>query len=284
MIVFLNGQFLPKDQARISPDDRAFLFADGAYEVVRAYRGHLFRAREHWDRFHESLRALRIAHPAGLDFSATATELLKHNQLADAEATVYLQISRGAAPRKHAFPAGDVAPTVYGYAAPFTNPVEKWAKGVKVITLPDQRWARCDIKSISLLPNVLANQLAQEAGAHEAVLIRDGFAMEGSLSNFATVFNGVLHTAPRSNYILPGISRLVALGLCSALGIPVREFPVAEADLTRADEAMLFGTTNEVMPVVQINDRPIRDGQPGPVTRRLQEAFRDYVAECQQRG
>jgi D-alanine transaminase len=284
MTVFLNGQFLPKEQARISPDDRAFLFADGAYEVVRAYRGHLFRAKEHWDRFHDSLRALRIPHPAGVDFSALCTELLQRNQLADAEATVYLQVSRGAAPRKHAFPADEVTPTTYGFAAPFTNPTEKWAAGVKVITLPDQRWARCDIKSVSLLPNVLANQQAQEAGAHEAVLIRDGFAMEGSLSNFAVVFDGVLHTAPRNNYILPGITRLVALGLCSALGIPVRELPVAEADLRHASEAMLFGTTNEVMPVVQINDHKLADGQPGPLTRRLQQAFRDYVEECRRRG
>lgn len=283
MIVHLNGQFLPKEQARISPDDRGFLFADGVYEVVRAYRGHLFRAREHWDRFDASLQALRIARPAGLDFSAVCTELLQRNQLADAEATVYLQISRGAAPRKHAFPA-EVAPTVYGFAAPFANPVEKWAGGVKVITVPDQRWARCDIKSISLLPNVLANQLAQEAGAHEAVLVRDGFALEGSLSNFAVVMDGVVRTAPRSNYILPGVTRLVALGLCSALGIPVKEFPVAESELRCAQEAMLFGTTNEVMPVVQINDRMVGDGQPGPITRQLQQAFRDYVAECQRRG
>ncbi|PAW90490.1 MAG: aminotransferase [Pedosphaera sp. Tous-C6FEB] len=283
MLVHLNGQFLPKDQARISPDDRGFLFADGAYEVVRAYRGHLFRAREHWDRFDASLQALRIARPAGLDYSALCTELLQRNQLAEAEATVYLQVSRGAAPRKHAFPA-EVAPTVYGFAAPFANPVEKWAAGVKVITVPDQRWARCDIKSISLLPNVLANQLAQEAGAHEAVLVRDGFALEGSLSNFAVVMDGVVCTAPRSNYILPGVTRLVALGLCAAMGIPVKEFPTAESELRCAQEAMLFGTTNEVMPVVQINDRKLGDGQPGPITRRLQQAFRDYVAECQRRG
>jgi len=283
MIVHLNGQFLPKEQARISPDDRGFLFADGAYEVVRAYQGHLFRAREHWERFDASLQALRIARPAGMDYSALCTGLLQHNHLADAEATVYLQISRGAAARKHAFPT-EVTPTVYGFAAPFANPVEKWAAGVKVITVPDQRWARCDIKSISLLPNVLANQLAQEAGAHEAVLVRDGFALEGSLSNFAVVMDGVLRTAPRSNYILPGVTRLVALGLCAAMGIPVREFPAAESELRCAQEAMLFGTTNEVMPVVQINDRKVGDGQPGPITRQLQQAFRDYVAECQRRG
>lgn len=283
MIVYLNGQFLPKTEARISPDDRAFLFADGAYEVVRAYRGHLFRAKEHWDRFDYSLKALRIAPPANTDFSAIATELLKRNQLLEAEATVYLQVTRGAAPRKHAFPA-DTAPTVYAFAAPFANPVEKWTNGVKIITLPDQRWARCDIKSISLLPNVLANQQAQEAGAHEAILVRDGFALEGSLSNFAAVLDGVLRTAPRTNYILPGISRLVALGLCSALRIPVREFPVAEAELKCATEAMLFGTTNEVMPVVQINDRKLGDGRPGPVTRQLQQAFRDYVEECRSRS
>lgn len=283
MTVYLNGQFLPKDQARISPDDRAFLFADGAYEVVRAYRGHLFRAKEHWDRFDYSLKALRIPAPVDTDFSAIASELLKRNNLADAEATVYLQISRGAAPRKHAFPA-EITPTVYAFAAPFSNPVEKWASGVKVITLPDQRWARCDIKSVSLLPNVLANQQAQEVGAHEAVLVRDGYAMEGSLSNFAVVLDGVVHTAPRTNYILSGISRLVALGLCSALGVPVREFPVAEADLKCATEAMLFGTTNEVMPVVQINERKVGHGQPGPLTRKLQQAFRNYVEECQRRG
>ncbi|MEW6302164.1 MAG: D-amino acid aminotransferase [Verrucomicrobiota bacterium] len=273
MIVHLNGEFLPKEQARISPDDRGFLFADGVYEVARVYPAKgLFAAQAHWDRLERSLRELQIKLPQPADWQGISEELLRRNHLKRADAIIYLQITRGAAPRKHAFP-DDATPTIYGFAMPFTPPVEKWKKGVKAITAPDIRWTRCDIKTVSLLPNVLANQRSKENGADEAVLIRDGVVTEGSHSNFAGVFGDTLVTHPLSNLILGGITRGVVLDLCRKLKIPVREFPILETELAQAREMMLLGTTTEVLPVVQLNDVTVGNGRPGPVTRKLQEAF-----------
>lgn len=278
MIVFLNGQFVPTAEARISPDDRGFLFADGVYEVVRVYGGRLFEAQAHWNRLARSLRELRLTGAEQIDFGKVSEELIARNDLGTADAIVYLQITRGAAPRKHAFPSPAVPPTVYGYAAPYEVPRQPLAQGVKAIVVPDIRWTRCDIKTVSLLPNVLANQQAHEAGAVEAVLVRDGAVTEGSHSNFAAVFDGVLVTAPLSNYILGGITRGVVLGLCRKLGIPVREFPILEQELPQAEEMMLLGTTTEVLPVVQLGDRPVGGGRPGPVTLKLQQAFRELAS------
>src|SRR5437773_3792099 len=174
MIVFLNDRYVPKEEARISPDDRGFLFGDGVYEVVRAHEGRLFRAASHWQRLRSSLAATEIVGPTGTEVQSIAETLLDKNELHRGEATVYLQITRGVAPRKHGYPQPPVLATVYGYAVPFMPPHEKWFSGVHVITVPDNRWARCDIKAISLLPNVLANQTAQAAGVHEAILVREG--------------------------------------------------------------------------------------------------------------
>jgi D-alanine transaminase len=278
MIVYFNGQFLEKSEVRISPDDRGFLFADGVYEVVRAYDGRIFKAAEHFVRLERSLRELRIALPAPVDFTALSRELLQRNQLT-AGATVYLQITRGAAPRTHFFPDAATPPTIYATASPFQAVPQKGEHGVKVILLPEQRWTRCDIKSVSLLPNILGAQQAKEQGAEECVFIRDGALTEGSRSNFAAVFDGQFHTYPQNNLILGGITRDAVLRLCRDLHIPVCERPVPEANLKQAQELMLLGTTTEVMPIVQVNDWKVGDAKPGPVTRRLQAAFRDLVAK-----
>lgn len=278
MIVYLNGRYMPKEEARISPDDRGFLFGDGVYEVVRAHDGHFFRANSHWQRLRNSLAATEINGPTDAEAQSIAEALLDKNGLRNGEATVYLQITRGVAPRKHAYPQPPVAATVYGYAASFTPPTDKWASGVRAIVVPDNRWARCDIKAISLLPNILANQQAQAAGVHEAILVRDGAVTEGSHTNFAAVRNGTFITHPANTFILNGITRVVVLELCQELSIPVREIPMPESDLRALDEAILLGTTNDLMPVVQINDWPIGDGRPGPVTRRLQKALQELVA------
>lgn len=277
MIVYLKGRYLPKAEAHISPDDRGFLFGDGIYEVVRASDGHLFRASSHWQRLRNSLSGIHIDGPTNAEVQGLAETLLEKNGLRSGEATVYLQITRGVAPRKHAYPQPPVPPTVYGYAAAFTLARGMWQAGVRVITVPDLRWARCNIKATSLLPNVLANQQAQATGAHEAILVRDGVVTEGAHSNFAAIRGGTLMTHPENNFILTGITRNVVLELCRELNIPVRESPIVESELQALDEAMLLGTTNDVMPVVQINDRQIGDGRPGPVTRRLQQAFRELV-------
>ena len=277
MIAYFHDRFVPKEEIRISPDDRGFLFGDGVYEMIRAYRGRLFKIDEHLRRLERSLREIKIAGVDVESFHDIARDLLKRNDLLARGATVYIQVTRGVAPRKHAFPENHAAPTVYLSAAPL-NP-SKQASGARVILVPDIRWARCDIKSVALLPNVLANQQAKESGANEAIFVRDGALTEGSHSNFAAVFDGELVTYPKCNYILGGITREVTLGLCHELGIPVREAPVFQNELEHADELALLSTTSEVTPIVRVDDWQVRDGKPGPVALKLQKAFREITHE-----
>jgi D-alanine transaminase len=279
MRVYLNGAYLPLNEAHICPEDRGFLLADGVYEVTRCYNGFLFAWDRHLGRLERSLKELRMQHP-GVDFETISRELLKQNGLETSDAIVYLQITRGSAPRIHAFPKGKVTPTVYGYARPFDLDPEGWAKGVKVITAPDMRWLRCDIKSISLLANVLAQQRAHEAGAEEAILIRDGAITEGTHTSVCGIFDGILYTHPDSNLILPGITRAIVLELCQELDIPVRMFPILENKLPNIDEMMILGTGSEVMPVVQIDGWQVRNGKPGPITLQLQNAYKQRVANA----
>lgn len=271
-IVYFNGRYIPKRDVRISPDDRGFLFADGIYEVIRAYDGRLFETDAHLRRLENSLRALRIQGVDPAIFPDVATRLLEANDLSDA--ALYIQVTRGEAPRKHAFPEPDVPATVY--ATVYTPKIDprKWDEGVRVILVPDVRWARCDIKTIALPPNVLASQRAKEADVEEAVFVRDGVLTEGSHTNVCAILDGTLVTYPLSNYILPGVTRAVVLDLCRRLGVPYREAPIYESDLDAIDELMILGTTTEVMPVVQVDHRTIADGRPGPVTLQLQQAFR----------
>lgn len=277
MIGYLNGSYLAQEEIKISPNDRGFLFGDGVYEVIRAYRGKFFQAAEHLTRLRRSLHELEIADVDTEELRQVAGELLTRNGLEKNDATVYIQVTRGAAPRRHAFPDPSTPPTVYVTVSTFNAPTKKSENGVQVILVPDIRWARCDIKSIALTPNVLANQRAVECGAEEALFVRDGIITEGSHSNFAAVFHGELQTHPKTNQILAGITREVALELAHDLGIPVKEFPIFEEDIHYADEAMLFSTSNEVMPVVQVGNVPVRDGKPGPLTRQLQRAFSAFA-------
>jgi D-alanine transaminase len=270
--VYLSGAYLPKDKAHLSPDDRGFLFADGIYEVVRSYGGTLFGLEPHLNRMANGLAALRIT---GVDVAELATvcrELLERNELERADALVYLQITRGAAPRTHFFPDPPTSPTVYATTMRF-QPKGDPALGVKVITAPDQRWTRCDIKSVALLPNCLAAQTAREAGASEALLVRDGVVLEGTHTSFFAVIDGVVRTAPLSNYILPSITRQAALDLCVRHGIPALPAPVFLHDLAAADELFLAGTTMEIMPIVEVDGHPVGSGAPGPVAGRLLALF-----------
>jgi D-alanine transaminase len=278
MIVYLNGHFLPAAEARISVDDRGFLFADGVYEVIRVYDGRPFLADLHYHRLREGLAAVRIATAAIDEIRSSVDRLLELNDLRGGESTIYIQITRGAAPRRHSFPDAGVPATMLVAAKPFRqHPAAYWDDGVAAISLPDTRWSRCDIKSIALLPNVLANQQAKEAGSFEALFIRDGVLIEGSHSNLAGVIDDTVITYPVCNYILPGITRRFVLDLAGDLGIPVREGPILVDDLARVQELFLTGTTTEVMPITRLDGKPIGDGRPGPVARRLQQAYRDRI-------
>lgn len=279
MIAYYNGKFIAKEEVVISPDDRGFLLADGVYEVICSYNGKLFKLEEHLHRLKRSLSEIQMAGPPMNRLQDIANELISRNGLSTVRATIYIQITRGSAPRSHVFPDTDTPATVYATASPFRPFYQEREKGVKVITLPDNRWGRCDIKSVCLLPNVLASQQAKTKGAIEAVFIRDGIVTEGSHTNVVAVFEDRLVTHPADSRILRGITREVVLDLAAELGVPVAEAPVLEKELNNADELMLLGTTYEILPVVQVNERTVGDGIPGPVTRSLQTAFERLVTK-----
>jgi D-alanine transaminase len=272
--VYLNGEYLPKDRATISVDDRGFLLSDGMYEVTAAYRGRLFRLEQHVARLQKGLDELRINYdPTGLP--EMHAHLMAVNEL-DAEdvAIVYMQITRGAAPRTHHFPPEGTLPTVYAFAQPYVRPEPaRWARGYEAITVPDRRWGRVDIKSIGLLPNVLAQQAAVDAGAEDALLVKEGIALEGAHTNVFAVFGGVVTTHPATQQILHGVSRAYVIELARDLGFGVEERPVPLEEMRGADEIFFTGTTTEVRPTVQLDGRPIGDGKVGPVAKALYEAF-----------
>lgn len=273
--VFFNGSYVPKDEVSISPDDRGFLFGDGVYEVVRMYGGHGFEIDGHERRLADGLRAIGITADAGL-LPKVCEQLIERNDLRDRDAVVYVQVTRGVAPRAHHFPDPAVAPTVYAAAWEFTAKADP-AVGVGVVTVPDHRWTRCDIKSVSLLANCLAAEQAAKAGAYEALLIRDGMVIEGTRSSLFGVVDGVVRTAPVNNYILPGITRAVAIELCESENLGVDQRPMTVEECGSADELFLAGTTTEIMPIVRVDDLPVGDGRPGPIAHRLARRFADRV-------
>lgn len=273
MLVYLNGTFVDHAEARVSVDDRGFLFADGIYEVIRVYGGRPFLAEPHMERMARGLSAIGIDAAVIARLPDVAAKLMSANGVADTDGTIYMQVTRGAAPRRHAFPP-DTPPTVYVAVKPFARPPEQsFANGVAAITSPDTRWSRCDIKSIALLPNVLANQQAHAAGAFEAIFVRDGVLIEGSHSNLIGVVAGDVVTYPECNYILGGITRRLLLELARDAGLTVREAPIMADRLDAIDELFLSGTTTEVMPVTRLDGRPVGSGKPGPVARALQQAY-----------
>ena len=279
MLVFLNGHYVDRAVASISIDDRGFLFGDGIYEVIRSVDGRLIEQERH---------VRRLARNAGevrLDFSEmdartlanVALILLERNALTEGHALAYMQVTRGAAPRKHAFPASGTTPTVYVSTSPFAPMEKNQESGVGAITHPDLRWARCDIKSINLLPNVMANQVAHERGCYEAILIRDGVVTEATHSSVFGVVNGTLRTHPLSERILPSVTREVLLELARDGGLKLREAAISEKELPDVEELFIASTTADVMPVVSVDGRPVADGTPGAMTKLLQQAYRWHL-------
>jgi D-alanine transaminase len=259
---FFDGEFIPREDVRVSPDDRGFLFSDGVYEVLRAYEGKLFEVQRHVARLAASLAAMRIRGVSAAELPTVFEELLERNDLSASDGLVYLQVTRGVAPRTHRFPDPPARPTVYAYAWAFT-PEHAPEAGGKAITVADQRWARCDIKTVSLIPNCMANQAAREAAAVEAIFVRDGVALEGTHTNLFAVSRGRVRTPPLTNYILPGVTRAVVLELCREAGFEVAEEPIFSEELYRADELFIVGTTAEVTPVTDLDGRAIGTGRPG---------------------
>jgi D-alanine transaminase len=277
VLAYLNGQYQPRVATTISVEDRGFVFGDGVYEVWRVVNGRLFETERHLERLRFGLREVRIDEPAIVVAGALdeiADHLLSESGLTTGEATLYVEITRGAAPRTHQFPPAGTTPTVFVTVNRFTPPEALRTRGASAITLPDTRWLRCDIKTLQLLPNVMAKQAAVEVGAVDALFIRDGVVTESSHANVIGVLDGVIRTHPTNHLILPGITRGIVLDIARDAGMTVAAEPIAAADVHRLDELFLAGTTTDVMPIVRVNDHKIGTGVPGPVSRRLQEAFR----------
>jgi D-alanine transaminase len=280
MIVYLNGAYIPREEAKVSVEDRGFLFGDGVYEVIRARDGGLFTADEHLQRLQEGMRALEI--DAGRAASVRALrsvgeELLERNDRTEGDATIYVQVTRGAAPRTHAYPGAGCRPTVYLSTARFAHPPGLHDSGGAAITLPDLRWTRCNLKTVNLLPNVIAKQRAVEAGAFEAMLVRDGVITEGASTNVFGVIDGRLRTYPASHYILGGITRTVILEMAREMEIPVEEQGIRVEEIPRLEELFATGTTTDVMPLVRVDGRQVGSGEPGDITRRLQVGLAERI-------
>ena len=272
-IAYLNGKFISKDEIRISPDDRGFLFADGIYEVARWYESFFYDMTSHVTRLKRSLRELRINWDGADLFPSIANDLIRLNKLGSQQAMVYFQVTRGAAVRTHYFPSPETTPTVYANAWGFVPDNQSLESGIKVMLKEDIRWSRCDIKSIALLPNTISFQEAFENGMKECIFVRNGLITEGSHSNIFFVIDGTLFTHPESNQVLSGITRKNVLRIAQELGIKIREEAVQENRIRFIREAFITNTSAEVTPVIDLGGNTLGDGLPGPMTRLIREKF-----------
>lgn len=279
-VVFLNGAWLAPEQAQISPFDRGFMFGDGVYELVPVYARHPFRLAEHLRRLQHSLAAIGLVVPwSQAELEAWVLELIARQPFA--QQSVYLQITRGPAVRDQAFPA-QVQPTLFMMASPLPTPSAALvAQGVRAVTAEDIRWHRCDIKGLSLLANVLLRQHSVAQGAAETVLLRDGWLTEGSVSNIFVVKNGVLAAPPPSQWMLSGITYEVVWALAEQLGLPYEQRAIAAAELWAADELLLTSSSREIQAIVQLDDRLIGTGRPGPVQQQLYQAYQHAKQQWQ---
>ena len=279
MICFFNGQFLELSEIKLSPFDRGFLFADGVYESIRTYNKKLFRYEDHLARLRRSLKETRIEFKEINALENIIYELMIKNDIED-EAVAYLQITRGSAiPRTHSFPQEKISPSIFISVQNLKENLEEQIKGVKVILQEDVRWLRCDIKSTSLLPVVLASQKATEENAAEAILVRDGLITEGTHTNFFAIKNETVYTAPKSRLILEGITRKVVLEFCDKFKIDCREEFIYKDDLKSFEEFFITSTTKEITPVISIDYWIVNHGEPGKITKSLQSLFKKIAED-----
>ncbi|MGZ4980149.1 MAG: D-amino acid aminotransferase [Methylobacter sp.] len=274
--VYLNGQYLPLCDAKISVMDRGFLFGDGIYEVIPSYSGKLFHFQDHMERLENSLASIRLTNPHDrTQWLEILTPLLDKNL----DQSIYLQITRGvASKRDHAFPE-NVTPTVFAMCSNIV-PLESLNSGVKAISVDDSRWELCNVKATTLLANILLRQQAVEQGCAEAILVKDGYVTEGAASNIFAVIDGILITPPMGPEILPGITRNVILELAEQNNIPCSEDIISLDALKTASEIWLTSSTREIVPVVQLDDETIANGKPGPIWHTMNQLFQAYKQSC----
>lgn len=273
-LVYLNGEFLPLAEAKVSVLDRGFVFGDGIYEVIPVYGGRLFRLPHHLQRLDQSLDAIHLANPLShAQWQTMLKELVSRNSGADQ--SLYLQLTRGVAERDHRFPA-NTPPTVVAMSTPIGAQHDQLPHGSHAITAEDIRWKLCHIKAIALLPNILLRQQALEAGADEAIMLRDGEVTEGTASNIFVVRDGIVTTPPKGQLLLPGITRDLVVELCQRHHIPCQEQRIDEVSLRQADEVWLTSSTREIIPVVELDKQPIANGRPGPIWERMSRHYQAY--------
>lgn len=271
-IIFAQGSFMHKDKLNYPFEERGLQFGDGVYEVIRIYQGKYYLLDEHIDRLYRSLSEIRLSFPYNRkEFMEMLEKLLVKNKM-EKDGKVYLQVTRGSAPRDHVFP-DNIIPNFYAYLEPARRNMEVMKHGVPVITLPDIRWSYCHIKSLNLLPNLMAKQEAKEQGCFEAILHKDGTVTECSASNVYFVQNGKIYTHPATNRILHGCVRLAVERFAAKLGIPFIEEAYDIGDIKDADEVFLSSSTNEITPIIEVDGQLIHDGTPGQITRQIQYAY-----------
>lgn len=276
MIAYYNGDYLPVEKISVSPFDRGFLFSDGVYEALRTYNKKLFMFQKHLDRLKYSLEQTNINFSDFDKLENIIFNCAQKNNISQ-DFSTYIQITRGISfPRTHYYHQ-QIKPNLFVYSTELKNRERELSEGVSVILERDVRWNRCDIKSVSLLPNVMANQNAFTKGCYEAVFYRDNFITEGSHTNFFAIRDGKVITAPLSNFILNGVTRNIVFMLCNENNIPIEEEYILLTDLFNYEEFFLTGTTTEITPVIKIDGNIIGNGQPGKLTKKIQKIFYDFV-------
>ena len=278
MTVYLNGEFMPLEEAKIPVLDRGFIFGDGVYEVIPVYSRHPFRLPEHLARLETSLEAIRIDNPhSRAEWTALIAQIVAANPWDDQG--VYLQVTRGVAPREHLFPKG-LVPTVFIMTNELVTPPRQVVDaGIPAVVLPDFRWLRCDIKAVSLLGNCMLRTLAADQGAAEAILVRDGFLTEGAATNIFVVRGGTVLTPPKSHLMLPGITYDVVLEILQANGIGHAVRPVTEAEVRAAEEIWCTSSGKEVLAITTLDGRPVGAGKPGPMFHRVYPLYQEFKAK-----
>ena len=282
-MVFLNGKFMPVEEAHVPVLDRGFIFGDGVYELIPVYSRVPFRMDEHLARLERSLAAARIRNPySRAEWRDIIQQLIAKQPFEDQG--VYFQVTRGVARRDHAFPK-DAAPTVFVMSNPLVNPPQELVeRGAAAVSAVDNRWHRCDIKSISLIGNCLLRQVSADAGAAETILFRDGNLTEASASNVFVVKDGVILSPPKSNLILPGITYDVIAEIAQAAGLPLEYRDLSEAEVRGADEVWITSSSKEVLAIVALDGRPITGGRPGPVFRRVHALYQEFKQKVMRAG
>ena len=274
-LVYLNGEYLPLNEAKVSVLDRGFIFGDGVYEVIPSYGCKALRFEHHMQRLQNSLAAVRIDNPLSNSQWLEIIEKLIANTDSQ-DQYIYLHITRGVASRDHRFP-DKVKPTVFVMSSVLKSvDPDILQSGVAAVTLDDIRWQYCNIKAIALLPNILLRQQAVDKGAAEAILIRDGYMTEGAASNVFIVKNGIIKTPPKDQRLLPGITRDLIVEIAQTHNMPVEEVAISESEFLSADEIWLSSSTKEILPVTQINAKPLGNGKPGPVWQDMYRKYQDY--------